>query len=176
MSDVLEISAPLLVPLLLLAVAFLAGNVMNSRHEKSLLERQQNLSHIRTTDLDHLLDADPTGNPATLFTAEISLGVDHFRGALGSLKNIFGGEIRSYQQTLDRARREAILRLVEQADLAGFNAIANIRLEFADISGSAHMAKRPAMVTIMAYGTAYTTHRVLSGDTASMTPAPITVF
>lgn len=161
-------------PLLFLAVAFFAGNFIGSRHEKRLAERQKTVSHIRTTDLNRFNNPDHA-ILANLFTAEVTLGIDHFRGFLGSLKNIFGGEVRSYQKTLDRARREALMQVVEQAHQAGYNAVANIRLEFVDISGKANMVRRASMVTIIAYGTGYQTRNPLSGDQTAMVPAPAVI-
>ncbi|MGA0369354.1 MAG: YbjQ family protein, partial [Kiritimatiellia bacterium] len=146
-----------------------------SRHEQSLAEREKAVGHIRTTDLSLFFHPSPAGSPARLFTAEVTLGIDHFRGYLGSLKNIFGGEIRSYQKTLDRARREALMRVVEQAHAEGYNAIANVRLEFVDVSGSANMAKRPAMVSILASGTAYITKSPLNGEERPVIPPPVIV-
>lgn len=169
-----EMVAQFILPLLILVVAFLAGNRIASRHEKQLQIRQEAVAHIRTTDLNRFFEADPAVE-ACLCTAEVTLGIDYFRGFLGRLKNIFGGEVRSYQKTLDRARREAVMKVVEQADQAGYNALANLRLEFVDISGSANMSKRPAMVTILAYGTAYQTHEPLSEESAAMLPSPVVV-
>ncbi|MDF3128018.1 heavy metal-binding domain-containing protein [Kiritimatiellaeota bacterium B1221] len=171
----LEIWAAYIFPLLILAVAFFSGNMIASRHEKSLSARQLILAHIRTTDLNRFFEPDHRIQ-AQLFTAEITLGIDHFRGFLGSLKNIFGGQIRSYQKTLDRARREALMQVIEQSHSAGYNAVANLRLEFVDISGKANMAKRANMVTIIAYGTAYTTHAPLNKETqTAISPLPAAI-
>lgn len=169
-----DVLATYSIPLLILAVAFFAGNVSASRHEKSLLERQETVAHIHTTDLNRFSQPDPTIQ-ANLFTAEVTLGIDHFRGFLGRLKNIFGGQIRSYQKTLDRARREALMRVIEQAHFAGYNAVANLRLEFVDISGKANRVKRASMVTIIAYGTGYRTQALPTGEQISVIPKPAVI-
>lgn len=168
----IELIIDMLLPLLILAVAFFAGNVISSRHDKQLRERQQQVGHIRTTDLNRFYKPD-SGIQAQMFTAEVTLGIDHFRGFLGSLKCIFGGQIRSYQKTLDRARREALMQVVEQAAATGYNAVANLRLEFVDISGKANMVKRASMVTIIAYGTGYTTLEELPPVPAPVIPPPL---
>jgi uncharacterized protein YbjQ (UPF0145 family) len=146
----------LILPLTLLAGAWAAGSWIARAHEKNMAQRQQQVAHIRTTDTRQWLEPDPTQPVCGLVTSEVTLGIDHFRGFLGRLKNIFGGEVRSYQSTLDRARREALLRLSEQAHAMGCNAIANVRVGFADISGNANMTKKASMVSILASGTAYT--------------------
>lgn len=142
-------------PLFMLGIAFFAGNSIAKKHNKRMEDRQLVVAHIRTTDLRSFIHPQSGSAPPELLCAEITLGIDHFRGFLGKLKNIFGGEVKSYQMTLDRARREAILQVVEQAHAAGMNAVANLRLEFVDISGNANMAKKASMVTILAYGTGY---------------------
>lgn len=142
-------------PLLLLVIAFFAGNGIARRHNQQLEDRQRQVAHIRSTDLKVFIRPETGGPDPALLCAEVTLGIDHFRGFLGKLKNIFGGEVKSYSKTLDRARREAILRVIEQAHAASMNAVANLRVEFVDISGNANMAKKASMVTILAYGTGY---------------------
>ncbi|MCC5849836.1 MAG: heavy metal-binding domain-containing protein [Verrucomicrobia bacterium] len=155
MSHLLLFLVYFVVPLLLLVIAFFGGNAIALNHNKRLEARQQLVDHIRITDLKGYIRPQPGRCTPGLFCAEITLGIDHFRGFLGKLKNILGGEVKSYEKTLDRARREAILQVMEQAHAAGMNAVTNLRLEFVDISGNANRAKKAAMVTIMAYGTGY---------------------
>ena len=66
-------------------------------------------------------------------------------------RNFFGGEMKAYVKLIERARREALLRVVEQARQMGYNAICNLRLQTADIGGS----RRFPMGSIMASATAY---------------------
>lgn len=143
------------IPALGLLGAFFAGNWITGRHEADLAQRSQTVAGIRITDMKRMLDPTHGPQPPTLVVSEVTLGIDHFRGFLGKLKNIFGGEVRSYQATLDRARREVITRLLEQAHAEGFNAIANLRIDFVDISGNATLAQKASAVSIIASGTAH---------------------
>lgn len=68
------------------------------------------------------------------------------RDIMASLKNIVGGEIKSYTQLLTEARNEAIQRMTEEGERLGANAIINVRL-----STSAVMA---GAAELFAYGTA----------------------
>jgi len=145
----------LIIPVALLLVAMLVGRAITSRHEADLARRQAVVAHIRTTDIRVMLDPVPGDHPPMLVTSEVCLGIDHFRGFLGNLKNIFGGEVRSYAATLDRARREVIMRLLEEAHRHGYNALANLRIEFADISGNATAARKATSVSILAAATAH---------------------
>ena len=156
MTEALIILAQFIVPLLFLGVAFFIGNFIAKRHDQPLKQRAEQVSHVYCSDLNQFASVNFQARHAMLICADVTLGIDHFRGFLGKLKNIFGGEVKSYQKTLDRARREAMMQLLEQTHAAVHNAIANLRMEFVDISGNANMAQKASMVTILAYGTAYT--------------------
>jgi uncharacterized protein YbjQ (UPF0145 family) len=68
------------------------------------------------------------------------------RDIMASLKNIIGGEIKSYTDLLTEARNEAIQRMSQEAERLGANAVINVRL-----STSAVMA---GAAELFAYGTA----------------------
>jgi uncharacterized protein YbjQ (UPF0145 family) len=68
------------------------------------------------------------------------------RDILAGLKNIVGGELKSYTALLNESRNEAIERMVEQARTAGANAVINIRFSTSNIAAGA--------AEVMAYGTA----------------------
>ena len=155
MGDIILLVIWLGLPAIMLLLALTVGNWITARHEADLARRQPAVAHIRTTDLRVLMDAVPGARPPMLLTSEVTMGIDHFRGFLGKLKNIFGGEVRSYQAALDRARREVVMRLLEQAHALGYNALANLRIDFADISGNATRVKKASAVSILASATAH---------------------
>ncbi|MFC2105766.1 YbjQ family protein [Candidatus Bipolaricaulota bacterium] len=65
---------------------------------------------------------------------------------MAGLRNIVGGEIKDYTVMLDRARDQAITRMVDQAEKLGANAILGVRFTTSQtMSGAAE---------ILAYGTA----------------------
>lgn len=66
-----------------------------------------------------------------------------------SLKNIVGGELRSYTQMMEKARRIATDRMIEQAERLGADAIIGVRY-----TTSAIMAQA---AEVMVYGTAIRT-------------------
>lgn len=63
-----------------------------------------------------------------------------------SLKNTFGGELKSYTELLVEARKEAVNRMKEQAQLMGANAIINVRFATSAVTAGA--------AEVYAYGTA----------------------
>jgi len=82
----------------------------------------------------------------------VVISVDYFKRLLAALRNFFGGRVKSYETLLDRARREAILRMQQEAKELGANVVINIKLETASISKGRKNAI--GSVEILAYGTA----------------------
>jgi uncharacterized protein YbjQ (UPF0145 family) len=70
------------------------------------------------------------------------LGKDIF----ASLKNLVGGELKSYTKLLQESREQAMERMIEQARQLGANAIVNIRFSTSSITQGA--------AELYAYGTA----------------------
>ena len=64
------------------------------------------------------------------------------------LKNLVGGELKSYTAMLTEARTEALGRMVEMAEGMGANAVVNVRFTTSQITGGA--------AELLAYGTAVT--------------------
>jgi uncharacterized protein YbjQ (UPF0145 family) len=87
-----------------------------------------------------------------LVAGSVVISVDYFKRFLAGLRNIFGGRVRSYESLLDRARREAILRMKAEAKALGADMVFNIKMETASIS----KGRRNAIgaVEVLAYGTA----------------------
>ena len=65
---------------------------------------------------------------------------------LAGLKNIVGGELKSYTELLNESREEAVARMVKQAEAVGANAILNVRFSTSSITQGA--------AELFAYGTA----------------------
>jgi len=65
-----------------------------------------------------------------------------------------GGRITMYEDMLDRARREALLRLLEQAQHAGAKQVHNVRFEYSRVGSSSQGASVGGGAEILAYGTA----------------------
>jgi uncharacterized protein YbjQ (UPF0145 family) len=65
---------------------------------------------------------------------------------LAGLKNIVGGELKSYTELLQESRVEATQRMLQSAESIGANAVLNVRYQTTSIAQGA--------AEIMAYGTA----------------------
>ena len=68
------------------------------------------------------------------------------RDIAAGLKNIFGGELSGYTELLVESRREAVSRMIAQAEELGANAILNVRFATSSITAGA--------AELYAYGTA----------------------
>ena len=68
------------------------------------------------------------------------------RDIAASLKNIVGGELRGYTELLTESRREAMERMLMQAQQLGANAVVNVRFSTSSVTGGA--------AELYAYGTA----------------------
>ena len=68
------------------------------------------------------------------------------RDIMAGFKNILGGELKGYTELLNESRKEAIARMVAEAEAAGANAILNIRFSTSSVANGA--------AEIYVYGTA----------------------
>ena len=70
------------------------------------------------------------------------------RDIAAGFKNMVGGELKGYTELLTESRREALARMLQQAQELGANAIVNVRFTTSAITAGA--------AEMMAYGTAVT--------------------
>jgi len=136
---------------LLLILAFFTGGFAERRHYKSIIRREDELGDIVVVVAKTL----PPMNPApqtTLVRGSVVISVDYFKRFLAQLRMIFGGRIHTYESLLDRARREAILRMQSEAHAIGASMIFNMRFETSSISKGGKNAV--GTVEVLAYGTA----------------------
>lgn len=68
------------------------------------------------------------------------------RDIMAGLKNIIGGELTGYTELLQEARKDALDRMVAQAESLGANAVVNVRFSTSSIAQGA--------AELFAYGTA----------------------
>ncbi len=68
------------------------------------------------------------------------------RDIAASFKNLVGGELRGYTELLTEARREALERMLAQAEQLGANAVVNVRFSTSAVTQGA--------AELFAYGTA----------------------
>lgn len=145
-------------PLLLF---FVVGRVIERRHLRSIEEREHRLRHIVVTNLRTV----PGGVAATegfLVLGDVVIAPDHFKTWAAGLKTLVGGRLNTLVSLMDRARREALLRMKEDADRQGARFVINVRFETANlrrVSSDGGQQQGAAMVEMLCYGTALRTPR-----------------
>jgi len=135
--------------LLLIGVFF--GTRAQKKHIASLNAREDAMAHMIVTNLKTL---PATGNPPMLVTGSVVIAFDYFRRFIAGFVMLVGGRITMYEDMLDRARREALLRLLEEAHAAGSREVHNVRFEFSRVGASKKNANIGGGAELLAYGTA----------------------
>lgn len=128
----------------LLVIGYFFGSAQEKKHLQDLRRREARLlSTIPTrTDCGPTLKSQDT----FLVVSNVVIASDYFKNFVGALRSFFGGRLSTHETLLDRARREALCRLREEAQRKGAQQIVDVHIEtsFLDQLG----------IEISAYGTA----------------------
>lgn len=139
------------ITLMILGYGF--GTWAESRHYKSIEKREAQFQKLPTIALKHPLPQKGRVVKVKLAVGNVVVSVDYFKRFLAALRNIFGGRVSSYETLVDRARREATLRMKESCP--GATQIINVRLETASLSQNTRRGSIGS-IEVFAYGTALT--------------------
>lgn len=140
----------LIVLLTLIILGYFVGSYLEKKHYISIREREAASASLPTVMLKAPLKPELV-KESRLVNGSVVISIDYFKRLMAAFRNIFGGNIAAYESLLDRARREAILRMKE--DAKGSDEIINIRIETSSISKSDRKGKIGS-VEVLAYGTA----------------------
>lgn len=154
-ADAIGLIIQLGIVVALLGLGLFAGTFFERRHFSRLDAREAAHKHVIVTQVKSYPGGASPELPAKLFVAESVIASDYFKSFLSGIRKFFGGEMRSYLSLMERARREAQMRIVEQAAAEGYDTICNLRYETADIGGSMNPRNRAVTVAILAAATAY---------------------
>ncbi len=135
--------------LTLLTVGYASGTWLEKRHFKRIKQKEEEFVSLPATMLKRPLN-DKEIKDVRLVNGSVVISIDYFKKFVASLMNFFGGRISTYETLVDRARREALLRMKEDAGEA--SEIINIRIETSSISKNA--SQNIGAVEVLAYGTA----------------------
>ncbi|RKZ76417.1 MAG: YbjQ family protein [Gammaproteobacteria bacterium] len=136
----------------LLILGYFWGRYFEKRHYKSILRREKKTLNIPIVNFgakQSLIDV----QEAALFAGSVVISIDYFKMISAAFRNLVGGRVTVYESLLDRGRREALLRMKEDAIKWGANQILNVRLETATIGGSSGNNSGPGSIEVIAYGT-----------------------
>ena len=153
MEDLLGVLIYLFFAVGMLALGYIIGVTVENRHFRSLEEREAKLAHIITSNLK-TVSADQVIHSCAYVDGQAVIGSDYFKTFATQIRTFFGGEIRSLERIMERARREATVRMLEAAQTQGATHVYNMRLETSNIGRGMGAKKGLIMAEVHVYGTA----------------------
>lgn len=135
--------------IVLMCLGYFVGRAKEAAHIRRLDAGEAELSYIQINTLKHVTE--PLEPGGVLVSGNVVVAVDYFKKVIAGLQMLFGGNLRMYNSLLSRARREAVLRMLREAEALGADAVYNVRIEFSAIGA------QPVQIggaEMLAYGTA----------------------
>ena len=139
-----------IVLLVLIALGYFFGRRAEARHYRSIAQREAQFQRFPHTSKKVPLNTESAIAKAELLTGNVVISVDYFKRILAMLRGLVGGNVAAYETLLDRARREATLRVLEQCQHA--DELINLRIETSTISTGQNNSV--GSVEVLAFGTA----------------------
>jgi uncharacterized protein YbjQ (UPF0145 family) len=127
-------------------VGWLLATWFERRHFKSMAEREIPVQGVSISTAKKFSGGQ--AEAATLLIGSVVVAHDYFRTLIIFFRRIIGGNIQPYERLVERGRREALIRLKEEADLCGIDKIINVRFTTSSVSGRFLHA-----IEMVAYGT-----------------------
>lgn len=119
--------------LLMTAGLLILGFVVGSRREKKHFAQLQRREAALLTRLPTLAHAGLKlqSGQTFLVMGSVVVASDYFKNFIGALKSFFGGRMQAQEALLDRARREAVCRMRENALARGASEVVHVHIETA---------------------------------------------
>lgn len=134
----------------LLVIGYFVGSQREAEHFKSLEVREKRFVGIPTRSCKKISE---TVSDSKMVMSSVVIANDYFKTFVVGLISIFGGQMRGQESLMDRARREATLRLLAKAHAWGAQEVVGLRMETSKVD--------TVGVEVFVYGTAIKT-RTLS--------------
>jgi len=132
-----------LLPVILILL-YVPGIVLEKKHYRSILNRERAYLHLPAVTSKTPPYPDHRIVSAKLVYGSAVISVNYLRRFFAGICRILGGRVKSYENMLDRARREAILRMKGMARNASI--IINVRIDTSSIGNT-------TCIEAIAYGT-----------------------
>jgi uncharacterized protein YbjQ (UPF0145 family) len=135
--------------------AWLIGSFIERQHLDGLLLLESGSREILAVTIEDL----PPGwevESCDLVLGNVVISQDYFKRVAANIKGVFGGNISVLEPLLERARREALVRMKAEAAARGHDTVINVRIETSRMASSRRDGKGTAGVEILAFGTAIT--------------------
>lgn len=149
----MDVLIQLLVFAVLLSIGFIFGSAAEKRHYASIRQREKELRGLIIVPEKRL----PRQDCDTAFVCgSVVIAQDYLKMTLAGFVHFFGGRMGAYETLLERARREAILRMKEQAAQQRARLIFNVKFSTCNLMGQEQ--RGAGCVEVTAYGTAIIPH------------------
>ena len=131
----------------LLVLGYVAGMIGERRHFRRLVEREKAGNSLPAIASRH----PPTDRryEQRLVSGSVVISSDYFKSFLAGLINVFGVRVVPYESLIDRARRESMLRMKDEARSVGAAYVFNVKYQTAGIATG-----RTAAMEVLIWGTA----------------------
>lgn len=126
---------------------FVFGRIAEKRHFKSIIKREKQTNELPVVASRY--PPEDVGYHQHLVAGSVVVASDYFKSFTAGLVNIFGGSVTPFESLLDRGRREAILRMKDEAKNLNADLVFNVKIETAAIATG-----RAGAIEVLAYGTA----------------------
>jgi uncharacterized protein YbjQ (UPF0145 family) len=147
-----DLTMNIIIFLILFGLGYFIGSLNEKKHYRSIERREDRSARLPIVTMDKSIREGEEVTSSRLVSGSAVISIDYFKRILAALRNIFGGEVAAYESLLDRARREALLRMKYQAPNA--HIIINVRIETSTIGKSANRKNGLGSMEALAYGTA----------------------
>ena len=141
----------LIVFVALILIGYIFGTISERRHFKSIISREHEYKDLLTFS-ERLPPPDINQVNSQLVGGNVVISIDRFKQVVAAIRSLVGGRVTTYESLLERARREAVLRMKEAAIAKGAKMVINVKLETASITKGAK--QQVSCVEVYAYGTA----------------------
>lgn len=135
----------------LLILGYSFGRIAEKKHYSSIVKREEESRNLIINNLKSYSGIDEI-QESKLVEGSCVVALDYFKMFFALMINIVGGRMISYESLIDRARREAILRMKSEAE--GYDFIINTKIETSSIGKNANNKNGVGAVEVLVYGTA----------------------
>jgi len=143
----------LIVFIILAVVGLVFGSLNEKKHYRNLLANERRYRHILVFN-EKRPPLAVAGQPFHLVQGAVVISSDYFKTMAAGLRSLFGGNLTSYESLLDRARREALVRLKKQAHERGAHMVVGVLFETSTLNQNTGK-KQIMCCEVLAYGTAF---------------------
>jgi uncharacterized protein YbjQ (UPF0145 family) len=138
----------------LLLIGLVAGGRNEKRHYRQIEDQEALLRDILVFNERHV-PAEMTSARGSLVIGSVVIGEDYFKRTASALRSLFGGRLTVYESLMDRGRRDAVVRMKQEARRLGATTVFNVRFETSMLSEDASGSRMAAFsAEFIAYGTA----------------------